>query len=234
MRIVVNHLTRMERGYICVAGVDTETGAHVRPVVDHRMSETLLRRHGGPFDMGALVDLGAVRCIGRAPAMEDHSFIPRQARWVKDIRPTIFWQILERVARPNLTGIFGEQIARHHRTYAVPAGTGTATLGCLRPASISLDRTPNGKVRVCIADASGAEPVSLSLTDLRFYEADHETPRWDLVLAAGERIAADVPVIVSVGLGRPYKALGDTEFHHWLQANNLHLQDDPLWQDHTR
>jgi hypothetical protein len=223
----------MERGYICVAGVDVETGAHVRPVVDHRMSEALLRRHGGPFDIGALVDLGPVSCIGTAPALEDHSFRPREARWMKDISPGVFWRMLERVSRACLTEIFGDALARHRRTYAVPAGTGAATLGCLQPASVAIDHPPFGKVRVSIADASGAEPVSLSLTDLRFYDADHETPRWDLVQAARERIAAGVPVIVSVGLGRAYKALGDTEAHHWLQANNLHLQDDPVWQERS-
>ena len=33
MKIVVNHLTRMQPGYICVAGLDFQTNAHVRPVL---------------------------------------------------------------------------------------------------------------------------------------------------------------------------------------------------------
>ncbi|HWE64867.1 MAG TPA: hypothetical protein VHB98_24400 [Chloroflexota bacterium] len=231
MRIVVTHLTRMERSYICVAGVDAETGAHVRPVVDHRMSETMLRRHGGPFDIGALVDLGPVRCIGSAPALEDHSFLPRQARWVKDLKPNVFWRVLERVARSGLAEIFGAELARHGRTYTLPTRTGPASLGCLRPNALSFDRNERGRIRIVLAEASDAETISLSLTDLRFYQADHQTPRWDLVQAVSARIAAGVPVLVSVGLGRPYRALGDSAYRHWLQVNNLHLQDDPLWQE---
>src|SRR5690242_16163953 len=110
----------MERGYICVAGIDVETGAHIRPVVDHRMSEMLLCRHGGPFDVGALVDLGATRRTGTPPALEDHSFSVKQARRLKDISPTVFWRLLERVARPSLTEIFGEELARYARTYTLP------------------------------------------------------------------------------------------------------------------
>jgi putative nucleic acid modification protein with dual OB domain len=231
MRIVVNHLTRMERGYICVAGIDVETGAHVRPVVDHRMSEMLLWRRGGPFDIGALVDLGDARCIGTPPAVEDHSFSAKQARRLKDISPTVFWRMLERVARPGLTEIFGDELARHARTYALPTKTGTATLGCLLPAAVAFERNDAGKLRLRITDSAGT--VSLSLTDLRFYQRDHETPRWELVEQASARLAKGVPAIVSVGLGRPYKMLGDSVYRHWLQANNLHLQDDPLWQERS-
>lgn len=54
MKIAVNHLTRMQPGYICVAGIDLETGSHVRPVLPSgRLSAALLRRNGGPFDIAA-------------------------------------------------------------------------------------------------------------------------------------------------------------------------------------
>ena len=58
-------------------------------------------------------------------------------------------------------------------------------------------------------------------------------PRLDLVRAINERLAAGTPLVLSVGLGRPYKKLGETVWRHWLQANNLHLADDPLWQEGT-
>jgi hypothetical protein len=31
MQIIVNHLTRMQVGYICVAGINTANNQHVRP-----------------------------------------------------------------------------------------------------------------------------------------------------------------------------------------------------------
>jgi hypothetical protein len=54
MQIVVNHLTRMQLGYICVAGVDVSSGQHIRPVLRSRLNVDLLARNGGPFDLGIL------------------------------------------------------------------------------------------------------------------------------------------------------------------------------------
>ena len=46
MKIVVNHLTRMQLGRICVAGVDMATGKHVRPLLrDVRLSTQRLARN---------------------------------------------------------------------------------------------------------------------------------------------------------------------------------------------
>ena len=48
MRIVINHLTRMRRGYICTAGIDLANGQHVRPIPrsgDLRYRD--LATHGG-------------------------------------------------------------------------------------------------------------------------------------------------------------------------------------------
>ena len=57
MRIVVNHLTRMQPGYICVAGIDVQDNEHIRPVLGReQLTVGLLARNGGAFDMGRLVD----------------------------------------------------------------------------------------------------------------------------------------------------------------------------------
>ena len=233
MQIVVNHLTRMSKGYICVAGVDIETGAHVRPVLAHRLSEQLLRRHGGPFDIGALVDLGPVSWRGGAPELEDQAFEPRHARWIQDLPPPAFWQILERATRSGVQEIFGPALMRHRRTYAVPLHAGNASLGCVVPRHAAFEQTEYGKLRLEVADQAGSDVVSLSVTDLRLYEADHETPRWGLIHSVNARISAGVPLIVCVGLGRPYRAEGDSADMHWLQANNVHLRDNPLWQEQS-
>jgi hypothetical protein len=45
------------------------------------------------------------------------------------------------------------------------------------------------------------------------------------------RIAKGAGVIVAVGLSRPWQKLDDTVERHWLQVNNIHLEDDPAWQD---
>ena len=232
MKIVVTHLTRMDPGFICVAGVDVSTGAHIRPKVEHRMSERLLRRHGGPFDIGVLVDLGETYPAGSAPMLEDHSFSVGAARRQMDIHPEVFWQLLSRVALPDLAAIFGPALERQRRSYAMLTRTGSASLGCLISTSVRLraDGDPP-KLRLHLADPTGE--VSLPLTDLRFYHPDHQTLRVDVVREVSERLKRGVPALICVGLGQPYRALGDPAYRHWLQANNLHLQDNPVWQERT-
>jgi hypothetical protein len=72
--------------------------------------------------------------------------------------------------------------------------------------------------------------VDLSVTDLRLYERDHKTPRRELVANVQRRLEAGVEVILSLGLTRPWRKQNDTAERHWLQVNNIHLKDDPLWR----
>lgn len=44
------------------------------------------------------------------------------------------------------------------------------------------------------------------------------------------RIQRGVAVILSVGLARAFQVSGDTARRHWLQVNDLHLEDDPAWK----
>jgi hypothetical protein len=59
MRIVLNHLTRMEAPRICIAGIDPRANQHVRPITGHSnpLTRDLLAREGGPFAIGTLVEL---------------------------------------------------------------------------------------------------------------------------------------------------------------------------------
>ena len=103
MRILVNHLTRMQPGYFCVAGIDPETKAHVRPVLRHgRLTTDLLSTVNGPFDVGSVVDLGPATYAGHAPELEDYRFDPASARWLFDEEPDDYWDALEGVAQQDL------------------------------------------------------------------------------------------------------------------------------------
>jgi len=230
VQIIVTHLTRMEYGHICVAGIEPRTGRHIRPQTDDRLSVRRLLRHGGPFDLGCLVDLGTTTAIGSAPYLEDQSFNARNARCLKTLEPSEYWSLLERVTRPNLIAIFGEALQRRNRTYTVDMGCGNASLGCLRSPDIRFEQDrANAKLRLAFSDAAG--PVSLALTDLRFYQSDHRTPRWEAVERVDKRLRSGVPALICVGLTKPWKMLGDTASRHWLQANNIHLGDEPVWQE---
>jgi hypothetical protein len=230
MKIVINHLTRMTPGYICVAGIDTHTRQHVRPVLaGRRLDRNLLLPSGGLFDMGSVVELGAVRRIGAPPDVEDYAFDPRAARHQRVMNRDEFWTILRRCARKKLTTIFGDDLTPRGSGCTVDIGRGTASLGCLVPAApptIYIDGF--NKVRASVAD--GACTVDLSVTDLRLFEDDQKTPRTKTVDRTGRRIRAGVSIILSVGLARAWQKPGDTERRHWLQVNNIHLEDDPVWR----
>lgn len=226
----MNHLTRMQPGYICVAGIDLQNNTHVRPVLaGARLTTGLLKRHGGSFDMGAMVDLGTTRPQGSPPEVEDHLFEVARASRVRELAPDKFWKILERVAQRQLVSLFGPDLQAQGRGCAIDVGAGTASLGCLVPSdSPQIEIDAYNKVRMHVTD--GIFTVYLSVTDLRFYQQDQKTPRVRTVQAVQRRIDSGVEVIVSVGLVRAWLKPGDTARRHWLQVNNIHIEDDPTWQ----
>ncbi len=230
MQILVNHLTRMQPGYVCVAGVDLENKEHVRPVLRRgRLTTDLLRPNGGPFDIGSVVDLGTTTYAGRAPELEDHRFDPAEAKWLFDDNPNDFWEALEGMARDSLGEIFGSALELWDESATVDVGEGRASLGCLKPEKqpwLYIDY--RGTVRMVLDYLMPS--VDLTVNDLRLYERDQRTPRRDLVSSVQSRLEAGAEVILSVGLTRPWQKRGDTEARHWLQVNNIHLRDDPLWQ----
>ena len=74
MRIVISHLTRMTKGRICVAGIDLTSWEHIRPVLHNHLSIDLAATRGGPFALGAVLDLQRVSNRARRPEMEDREF----------------------------------------------------------------------------------------------------------------------------------------------------------------
>jgi hypothetical protein len=77
--------------------------------------------------------------------------------------------------------------------------------------------------------SDGALKVDVSVTDIRLYGTDHLTPDETMVEQVNERIRQGVNVILSVGLGRQYAAAPGVAPRHWLQVNNIHLADQPVW-----
>src|ERR1700684_1610869 len=124
MEIAVTHLTRMQPGYICVAGLDVKTGAHVRPVLKGRLPANLLRQEGGPFEIGALVDMGEVKHVASPPEVEDYLFDPSKIRRLKRLEPKEVWKVLSSGTCKNLAGIFGKHLEVQANGAAVEEGTG--------------------------------------------------------------------------------------------------------------
>lgn len=235
MRIVVNHLTRMHGGHICVAGVDLETGRHVRPLLGHEnMPFYLLARYGGPFDMARIVDLGAARYRPEPPHVEDYVFVASRAKVRRSAASQEFWGLLDGLAKPTLREVFGGPLRAVGRSrYGTDVGKGLASLGCFRPQrppDLYLAASREGKPQIRMKLGDGQIEADAGVTDLRLRGADHATPDQDTVRAVARRICGSDQVILSLGLTRKYRPSEKADYVHYLQVNNVHLKEDPTWQ----
>jgi hypothetical protein len=236
MRIVINHLTRMKPPYICVAGLLEDGSAHVRPVAGH-LPRTLVASNGGPFDIGAVVDLGQVRHTPTRPEIEDHGFNPQSAGRVDYLPTADLWRLLTRLSRGTLEDIFGPDLKLQNTWRgagaAISPGQGVASLGVLRPGGpislqIEASYADKGKeLRVIVRDKLGN--LNLSVTDLRFYQDENYAINEGLVTAVQAKLEREEDVLLSVGLTRKFARRGDIP-RHWLQVNNIFPNRDPAWR----
>jgi hypothetical protein len=230
MRIVLNHLTRMDTPRICVAGIDPGADRHVRPITGRRnqLTRSLLADEGGPFALGALVELGDVKPNPDPPETEDHLFWPDQAQVLGHLSPARYLELLRERAHDDLHTIFGEDLQRHDWNYAIDSGRGTVSLGVLhvrhKPDIEVEDRY--GKLRLRLNDEE--KPAFLSVTDVRFVEADHKTIKTDVVVDVQARMRRGVEVLLMLGLARAFRKTGDDRERHWLQVNGICMADRPL------
>jgi hypothetical protein len=232
MKIVVNHLTRMTSGFMCVAGLDPDSLAQIRLTLrGERLKTDLLRRHGGPIDMAVPLNLGKPIPAPSKPEVEDHIIDPSKIEAEKTLKPDRFWELLRKVAVPKLSAIFGPDLKmRGPESCGVDVGAGQASLGCLVPATrcnLYVGEKLGGKPKARIEISDGILDVDLVVTDLRLYGGDHVTVSESIVKNVNKRLQSGVGVILSVGLTRPFP---QTAPLHWLQCNNIHLEDDSTWQ----
>ncbi len=229
MEIIVNHLTRMTAPRICIAGIDPATDRHVRPTTaaSNPLTRSLLDEEGGPFGLGACVDLGEVRPNPSRPESEDHLFSPAAVTAVRQLEPDEYLDTLDDVAEDDLHSIFGPDLERRGRSFAIEEGRGEVSLGVLRPQRARrLLIDSYGKLRLRLNDFD--EPADLGVTDLRFVEADHSTLRREVIDDFHRRLRRGVAVRLMVGLARAFVATGDDRRRHWLQVNGICLEDQPL------
>ena len=233
MEIIINHVTRMKQGFCCVAGVEVATERHVRPVLIGRLNTKFLARHGGPFDMACAIDLGPTEYQGQRPETEDYLFEYPQAKRVADIDAEKFWKLVNRVSKPTLLDIFGpDLLPRGRHSCGVDLRRGLCSLGCLTTSTrpqLFIQRD-DGHEHIRMRLHEGPWDLDLSVTDIRLYGPDHVTPDHAVVRRTAERLRKTAETILSVGLTRPRAGPNDPREIHWLQVNNLHLQDDPCWR----
>ena len=227
MRIVVNHVTRMKPPRICVAGFDSVTLEHVRPTTyrGDEIARDLLRENGGPFGMGAVVELGPTVPRPVPPEVEDHRFKTVGARHVEDLDGDEFVELLDRVKATSIEEAFGPQLKRVGKwKYATDAGCGSCSLAVIRPTKrprLAVDKF--GELELRFDDV---EPqVYVRVNDVRFYDADQKTIKRSVVEDVRLRLLRGVDAYLMFGLTRAYPS--DAPEHHWLQLNGLCMTDRP-------
>lgn len=213
---------------ICVAGIDPESGHHVRPITGraHSLTRQHLVENGGVFQLGGIVDLGQTTAKSSPPETEDHWFWPDQACFVERLAPGEYLELLDEVCVDDLNDVLGPELHRQGWKYAVDAGVGSASLGCLRVRRrVTLEVNQYGNLQIRLDDVS--PQAYLSVTDIRFVEGDHRTLRTDVIERVQARLRRGVPLRLMLGLARAFVATGDDTRRHWLQVNGLCLEDDP-------
>jgi hypothetical protein len=209
---------------ICVAGIDTKTYRHIRPVTppSDPLTRALLRENGGPFGAGALVDIGRVRACPDAPETEDHSFYAKRARHVSDVEDAAYLELLAALGETDMNTAFGSALVEvRPRKFAVPAGCGDRSLAVIAVAAPKLLIRGD---KLYLQLRAPATPADLRVTDVRFYTADLAIRR-DVVKDVNRRLAEGTRVYAMLGLARAIRDETTGEDMHWLMTNGLCLAD---------
>jgi hypothetical protein len=215
---------------ICVAGIESETRGHLRPTSGpaNPLSRELLASAGGPFEVGAVVELGETTPVPSPPEVEDQRFDPAAAEQVGRLKPEKYLGLLDSIAQRSIRYCFGPDLKHRGRyKFATEAGRGECSLLCVRMEEfIALGISDWGslQLRFNVAHERAYAPV----TDLRFYEPDQKTIREALVADVAARLRKRTRAWVMFGLSRPWAPPEEEAERHWLQVNGICLEDDPL------
>lgn len=234
MEIIINHLTRMKAGFMCVAGIDSQTREHIRfETSARRMEISMLARNEGPFDIGNRIFFKELSPCGVKPHVEDHIYRPEFAHLVETVSGEQFWELLCSVSQTRLRDIFGEELDQiGSRSCGTQEGKGEASLGCLSPKlarNLRIERLwGRQRIRVDVCDEDFI--MDLGVTDIRLYQDDHVTPNPKIIEDLANKIQHSDGIMLSVGLGRAYAPKEGSDRFHYLQVNNIHLKENPVRQ----
>lgn len=228
MEIVVTHLTRMSAPRMCVAGLEQESGANVRPIPRFgRLEASDLRSRGGAFGLACPVDLGGVVPRPAPPESEDMVFELDDADGSESLSEDEFWTLLQRSSESSLAEIFGSRLIHDGQTASMEQGGGPRSLGHLAPRGRTTLDLSFGKPKLHLTDTDlGA--LRLPVTDLRLFNPDTGDLQEELADQLADRIG-HCEAVLAVGLSRPWDRHDGEPPRHWLQVNNVHLEDNPLW-----
>ncbi len=222
MQIVINHLTRMQPGFFCSAGLELTTGLHIRPLIEGGLHTELLSRERGPFSLGAILDLGPTKFIGRVPEIEDRLFERANLKLIGQMDPSEFRQSLESCAKDSLTEIFGKSLRRAGSTRTVCENGGLVSLGCGWAGGCKLIIVQReGGPRLKLTWQDQGDELLTAVADIRLFDSDHRTLNMAAIERANKQLSLHDRTLLSLGLSRSYRKTDNESPMHWLQVNNI-------------
>ncbi len=222
MQVLINHLTRMQPGFICTAGLELTTGQPIRPVASGGLRRGLLAEEGGCLALRNVLDLGPTQFAGRVPEIEDRQCDPTQFRIVEQLDPAEFLARNAEHAKDRLVDVFGGELQPEGRTRAIPENHGLRSLGCCWGCDCQLvvvDRGRGPRLKLQWRDRD--QELLTAVADVRFYEADHQTLRTELIQSTNQWLEQTPRTLLALGLSRPYRRMESDAALHWLQVNNV-------------
>ncbi len=223
-QILVTHLTRMSHPYVCVAGIDTETGQHIRPLPPERRLHYDTTAGADGFGLRRVMELGTVTpATLRAPHLEDRLIDVAAIRTIRMTSGVSFWESLDKRAHQSLDDLWTGDLHYTNQGAYLLADSGLSSLGYLRPEKVRL-ASSGGSVRVTFS--AGGRALDCSVTDLscfavtqqRFAPDEHAISQLDKELVRGR------PCLFAVGLARPWTGRGFGQEECWVQVNGVVLK----------
>jgi hypothetical protein len=197
----------------------------MRIIVNHL---TRMKTHSRICVAGVdVVDVGDAVPRPNPPETEDWRFRTADAELVEMLEPEEYWEVLEEIQDGGIEEAFGPELHQRGRGFAIDEGRGLRSLAVVRaPAGLRLATNPWGKLQLSFTHDD--DDISLSVGDVRFVEADHQTIRRDVVRDVDGRLRDGVDAYVMLGLPRAFVASGDDRPRHWVQVNGICLADRPV------
>lgn len=238
--ILITDVTRMGGNRVCIAGVDRQANT-VRP----DLGPGGVREQHLYNEQGVVIRPRAVVSMDLAPVnqptpphTEDCLWIaPEETRLLRLADDPIWRLALSRTAHDTVEAMFGAPL---HEQKRVAPGTGTRSLGTIKPAAIDSvflkdDLYAEGKrgYRLAFRDSSGQTFWNLSITDLSFrYYVDHQHTHKELSLP---KISAQLQwwlqkaeTWLRLGLTRPWQPDDEDTAWCYLQVTGIYTFPDYL------
>jgi len=231
MRMLVTDVTRMQPGYICVAGIERTTRARVRPVLPGhaRLPLTWIASQGGKVDYKRVLEIGDGARVGSPPEVEDVLTAEEHLVLLGTLPDDRYLEVLSEVSVADARTAFGPELKRHvnGHNFVTPQGRGDCSLAIQEVPAASLELFVDGFGQIRAAWSDG---MRLSVTDLRLYELDGKTVKSDRVTRLNQLLQQQTG-FVAFGLTRPWSnpRSGDPAWYHWLQVNAIHVAGALDW-----